>query len=132
MSKPVQKIHRLRRYGESFKRSLVQKYCSGQHTVRELTKLYGVSDHSIYAWIRKYSSYEKEDIIVIEHADSHLKKLKEQASRIASLEQSLGQKQMLIEYLEKLIELADEHFETDIKKNFDTKHFDGFKSTPRR
>lgn len=132
MSKPVQKIERIRRYGESFKRKLVTQYTSGKHTVRELCKLYGVSDHSIYAWIRKYSHFEQEGIIVIEHAESTLAQLQASEARVKALEQSLGQKQMLLEYYEKLVEMAEAHYEIDIKKNFGTKSSDGFNNTPKR
>jgi len=132
MSKPVQKIERIRRYGESFKRNLVFQYTSGKHTVRELCKLYGVSDHSIYTWIRKYSHFEQGGIIVIEHAESSSEKFKNMEAQIKALEQSLGQKQMLLEYYKKLVELAEAHYEIDIKKNFGTKSSDGSNNTPKR
>lgn len=132
MSKPVQKLRRTRRYGASFKRNLVKQYTSGQHTVSELMKLYGVSDNSIYKWIHQYSPFNQEGIIVIEQAESSSEKLKAYEARIKALEQSLGKKQMMIEYYEKLIEMAESHYEIDIKKNSDTKSSNGSKSTPKR
>lgn len=43
-------------------------------------------------------------------------KLKELQSRIAELERALGQKQMNIDYLEMMIELAKKEYDIDIEK----------------
>ena len=50
--------------------------------------------------------------------DSNTAKLKELTSKIKQLEQMVGQKQMAIEYLEKMIELAKTELNIDIKKNY--------------
>ena len=50
--------------------------------------------------------------------DSEATKTQELQRRIAELERSLGQKLMVIDYQDKLIELAFKEFEVDIKKNF--------------
>ena len=41
--------------------------------------------------------------------------------RIAELERTLGQKQILIEFKDKMIELAEETYKVDIKKKFGTR-----------
>jgi uncharacterized coiled-coil protein SlyX len=53
--------------------------------------------------------------------DSTSTKLKEQEQRIKELERAVGQKQLKIDYLEKLIELAGDELGMDLKKNSDTK-----------
>jgi transposase len=128
MSKQVQQLKRIRRYGENFKRSLVKQYESGEYTVLELSRLYGISLQSIYRWIHAFSHYEQKGIIVIEKSASSLEKLKQQAARIKELERVVGQKQMELEYLEKLIELAGTELGIDLKKNFNTKPSDGFEN----
>ena len=45
--------------------------------------------------------------------------------RLAELERIIGQKQMQIDYLEKMIELASDELQTDIKKNFGTQQSNG-------
>ena len=50
--------------------------------------------------------------------DSDENKLKEQAKKVKELEQMVGQKQIAIEYLEKMIELAKTDLNIDIKKNY--------------
>lgn len=60
-----------------------------------------------------------------------MQKLKELQNRIAELEQALGQKQMNIDYLEKMIELAKEQYDIDIKKNSNTPQSGGSKTTKK-
>lgn len=57
--------------------------------------------------------------------ESSTDKVKKQEQRIRELEQLLGQKQIKIEFLEKMIELASEDLDYDIKKNIDTLQSDG-------
>ncbi len=53
-------------------------------------------------------------------SESSTKKLKDMELRIKELERIVGQKQIKIDYLEKMIELASEQYQVDIKKNFNT------------
>jgi hypothetical protein len=62
-------------------------------------------------------------------SESGIKKLKELEQRLKELEQIVGQKQLKIDYLEKMIELAKEEFNIDIKKNSDTLQSGGFSKT---
>jgi hypothetical protein len=64
--------------------------------------------------------------------ESSTKKLKDFELRIKELEQIVGQKQLKIDYLEKMIELAKEEFDMDIKKNSDTLQSGGFSKTGTR
>lgn len=63
--------------------------------------------------------------------DSSSKKLKELNKRIADLERTLGQKQIKIDFLEKMIELAKEELGIDFKKNFSTTVSTGFVQTDK-
>jgi len=49
-----------KRYNDDFRKMVVDLYRSGQ-SVRELSGEYGVSEVTIYAWIKKYSPVELED-----------------------------------------------------------------------
>lgn len=129
MNKTGKRINRLRRFSEDFKLKLVKEYEQGFRSVPELEKFYDVGNASIYSWIYKYSTYNKKSIQVVEMKDSQLLKLKQMEARIIELERAVGQKQMNIDYLEKMIDLAKEEFDIDIKKNSDTPPSGGFKST---
>jgi len=131
MLKNGKRINSKRRYSEDFRLKVVKDYESGKNTVYELEKIYDISNSTIYKWIYKYSSYNKKSIKVVELKDSQMDKIKKLQNKIAELEQAIGQKQMNIDYLEKMIELAKEHYDIDIKKNSNTPQSGGFKTTKK-
>src|SRR5699024_9860102 len=49
-----------KRYNDDFRKMVVDLYHSGQ-SVRDLSSEYGVSEVTIYAWIKKFSPMELED-----------------------------------------------------------------------
>jgi predicted RNase H-like nuclease (RuvC/YqgF family) len=61
--------------------------------------------------------------------DSGTKKLKDLETRVKELERVIGQKQLEIDYLEKMIDLAKEKFDIDIKKNSNTPQSNGSRKT---
>lgn len=131
MLKHGKRIQNQRKYSEEFKLKLVKEYELGTHSVLEISKIYDIHHQSIYDWIYRYSEYNKKNIHVVEMKDSQAHKLKQLEGRIRELEQAVGQKQMKIDFLEKMIELADEHYEIDIKKNSSTPPSGGSKTTER-
>jgi transposase len=124
MSKQKTILKSKRIFSEEFKRSLVRDYESGKFSVLQLSQLHCIVSTVLYRWIYRYSVYQKKNIRVVEMTDSSTKKLKDLQKRIAEL-RIVGQKQLNIEYLEKMIELAKEEMDIDIKKNFDTLHSSG-------
>ena len=114
------KLNHRRVYSEEFKKARVHEYESGEFTVQEISKMFNIRHKLVYEWIYKFSSYNKKKVILVEMKDSAKNKLKEYEKRIADLERALGQKQLNIDYLEKMIELAKEEYQIDIKKNSNT------------
>lgn len=125
----LQKVRKYRRYSEEFKKQLVADYESGRYSVLELERLYGIHNKQIYDWIYKYSTFNEKGYRVVEMKDSSTKKLKDLEKRIKDLEGIIGRKQIRIDYLEKLIELAGEEYDIDLKKNSDTPQSTGSSST---
>ena len=113
-------IQSRRIFSEEFKKTCVKEYESGQFSVLELSKLYQINAVIIYRWIYKYSAYNKRRIKVVEMASSSKEKLKELQKKISDLERVVGQKQLNIDFLEKMIEIAKNEYGIDIKKNFGT------------
>lgn len=98
------------------KLELVKKIERGELRVTDVCKTYGVSYTAVYKWLRKYSElYSKQTRVVVENR-SIGKKNKELKDQIKELEQALGQKQMRIDYLEKVVEFASERSGEDIEK----------------
>ncbi len=125
MRAKVKRVHRLRRFTEEFKKSIVREYDKGRFTVAELCTLYQLSDSCVYRWIQKYSEYEKQGVILVEMKDSSLMRVKELQNRIKDLEQIVGQKQIKIDFLEKMIELSKSEFGIDVKKKSTMPHLSG-------
>ncbi len=51
---------------------------------------------------------------------SSTSKIKDLEDRIKELERTVGQKQIMIDYLDKMIDIAKEELDIDIKKKFNT------------
>lgn len=109
-----------RRFTEEFKRARVLEYEKGIFTVSEMGKQYHVSIQSIYKWIDKYSYFQRNNWIMVEKSESKTIKLETAKKRIEELERLVGKKQIEVDYLTKLLEVASEDLGVDIKKNINT------------
>jgi len=101
-------------------RRIVADFESGKFSVPQLEKLHGICNNSIYNWIYKFSTFNERGYRILEMKKSTTSKVKDLEKRIKDLERVVGQKQIKIDFYEKMIELAKEEFEIDLKKNFDT------------
>lgn len=117
MLKTGKRVKRKRVYSEDFKLQIVKEYESGNYTVKELVRLYDLVEQTIYKWIYRYSTYNKKSIQIVEMKDSNTQKLKDLEEKVKDLQEAVGKKQMNIDYLEKMIDLAKEHYDIDLKKN---------------
>lgn len=114
---------RKRTFSENFKREKVKLFERGVVKVSEICKMYNVSGPSVYKWIERYGTEPKiEKLIVEKHSET--KALLEMQKRLAELERMLGQKQIEIEFYKKMVDLAEEHYDIDIKKNSSTRPSD--------
>ena len=120
MEKKVQVVKSRRTFSDDFKRQVVKEFEEGFLSAPQLSRLYGVCDQQVYDWIYKFSIFNQKGNRIVEKKDSHTIRFREMEARIAELERSVGQKQVRIDYLEKMISLADAQLGTDIKKNSDT------------
>jgi transposase len=109
-----------RHFSEEFKRSKVKEIIAKKLKVSDLCKLYSVSSVAVYRWIYKYSNTEPGTKIVVEMESESQKALLLQ-QQVAELERKVGQKQLQIDYLEKLLEIASKNIGYDLKKNTDLK-----------
>lgn len=129
MLKTGKRVNTKRSYSEEFKRKIVSDYEKGVMSVLQLANYYEIKPTVIYKWIYKYSNYNKKNVIIVEMKDSQQNKLQKLEERVKELERHVGQKQLMIDYLEKMIEMAKEAYDIDIKKNFNTPPSGGSKTT---
>ncbi len=120
MQTNLRKIQKKRIFSEELRKQAVKKYEKGEMTVLELSKHYGVTYQSIYNWIYKYSKFQKKSIQIVEMSMSSTSKIKVLEAKIKELEHAVGVKQINIDFLEEMINLAKEEYDIDIKKNYST------------
>jgi transposase len=109
----------VRIFDETLKRSIVERFEKKQISIREICELYEVSRTSVYHWIYQYSKNHQRGTIQVVQMESDTYKLQEQNRRIAELERIVGQKQIAIDFLEKLIEIGSKELGIDLKKSLD-------------
>lgn len=115
------KIRKVRQFSTEFKKEKVKQIDEGKITVSQISRIYEVSVTAVYKWVRQYSKYAgQNEKIVVEKLSEGAKTL-ELLKKVAELEQLVGQKQVEVEYLKKVIEFGSELTETDIKKKFGSK-----------
>jgi transposase len=131
MKANLKQLRKNRRYSEEFKKEIVQLYESGKFSVIQIEKLYGISNPLIYNWIYKFSTFNEKGIRVVEMKESSITKLSELEKKVKDLEQIVGQKQIKIDYLEKMIDIAKDELNVDIKKNFNTSQSTGSAQTKK-
>lgn len=132
MKTDLQVIRKHRKFSEDFKRSIVKEFESGRFSVVQLEKLYKIANPLIYNWIYKYSTFNDKSIRIIEMKESSTNKIKELEDKIKELERAVGQKQLYIDYMEKMVDIAKDELGIDIKKNFDTPQSDGSDKTKKK
>lgn len=124
---------RLSRYfGEKFKKDMVKRVENNEFSVREISDLYGVSATAVYKWVYKYSILYQKGYKQIVEPMSGTKKIKELQARIKELELVVGQKQIKVDFLEKLIEIAEDDLGIDIKKKAGSRPKSGFGNTAKK
>ncbi|MFD2202824.1 transposase [Shivajiella indica] len=129
MKANLKSINKTRRFSDDFKKSIVSEFEKGNFSVLQLSRLHSIHFQTIYKWIYKFSTFNEKGYRIVEMEESTSKKLKDQEARIRELERALGQKQLKIDYLEKLIEVAGKDLGLDLKKNSGTQHSSGARKT---
>ena len=127
LTKVALSSNKLRSFSIEFKKAKVLELSKGVITVNQLSKLYGVSAPSIYKWIHLYSATPI-GVKTVVQMDSEQAKTGYLFKRVAELERSVGQKQLEIDYLNKLIEMLGEELNIDLKKKAEQLRLNGFEN----
>jgi len=117
--KKAKESQRVQRYfSEEFKKKKVREIELNTVTVSQVTREYGVSKTAVYKWIYKYSAMRKKGIKQVVEAKSDTLKITRLREEVRDMERLIGQKQIRIDFLEKMIELAEQEYGIDIKKKY--------------
>ncbi len=121
-----------RHFSEDFKRKKVSELERNLITVSELCREYQISGTSVYRWIYNYSTMKKKGLKQVVEAKSDSRKLLQMKEEIKELQRIIGEKQILIDFKDKMIELAEGEYGLDIKKKFSGAQSSGFGPTKKR
>lgn len=132
MKTNLRELRKHRKYSDEFKKEIVSLFEKGKFSVIQLEKIYGIGNPTIYNWIYKFSTFNEKGFRIVEMKESSHAKLSELEKKVKELEQIVGQKQIKIDYLEKMIDIAKDELNVDIKKNFNTSQSPGSVTTKKK
>ena len=116
---------RNRYFSEDFKRKKVSELDRNLVSISEICREYQVSSTAVYNWIYKYSVMRKKGLKQVVESKSDSKKILNLKEQVRELERIIGEKQVKLDFQEKMIELAESAYKIDIKKKFSGKPFSG-------
>jgi transposase-like protein len=118
-----------RSFSEDFKKKKVRELEKRITSIGDICSTYEVSRTSVYRWIYKYSTMAKKQVKQVIESKSDTQKIKALEERIKELERLVGQKQVLLEFKDKMIEIAEQTYGVDIKKKVGSSLSSGTTST---
>lgn len=103
-----------RYFSEDFRRKKVSEIERNISTIAEISKEYQVSRTSIGKWLYKYSTMRKKGVKQVIEAKSDTRKIQRLKEYVKELERTIGQKQLLIDFQQKVMDIAEEEYKVDI------------------
>lgn len=122
-------LRQVRFFSEAVKRHVVTEIEKGKINVASASREYCVSSTTIYKWLTKYSRNLQSSKRIVVEMQSESKKSEDLQKRVLELEAALGRKQMEVDVLNRLIDVAKEELGVDIKKNISTQPSNGSEET---
>jgi transposase len=116
-AKIIKTFRQQRVFSEEIMKQVVKDIETGKCSVTQACEELLVCRNTIYNWIRHYSRYLHSNKRLVVEDKSEAYRTRELEKRIQELEAALGRKQMEIDLLSKVIDLANEEYQTDLKKN---------------
>lgn len=108
------------RYTRLFKQEVLSEIRKENLTIKEASIYYGVSQQSIYYWLKKKKiPTPKREVFYVSLSKKHdiVKENEELKKKISKLEKALSKLSMKNIFLETTIEVAEKELNIDIKKN---------------
>lgn len=112
-------------YSTQVKKQTVSDIEKGKCSVSQAQRELQVSNQTIYNWIYLYSRYLQKNKVMVVEEKSEAYRSKELEQKIKDLEAALGRKQLEVEILNKIIDLAGDEYKADLKKNFSDQRSSG-------
>ena len=106
-----------RNFSEQFRKEKVKDLLEKRISAKQMCDLWQVSRTTVYKWLYKYSPHHSSGTKMVVQMESEAHKTLQLLQRVAELERIVGQKQLEIDFLNKLMDLATEELGYDVKKN---------------
>ena len=117
------------------KRQVIEYYRMGAYSERQVLEAVGITRTILRRWNRSYQRYKNRMYKPLPNlkfmntkTSNELAALKK---KLAELERIVGQKQILIDFKDKMIDIAEEMYGIDIKKKFSTRQSDTSSDTAK-
>lgn len=115
----------VRYFSEDFRRKKVSEIERNITKVSEICREYQVSHAAVYKWIYKYSKMRKKSERQVVESESDSRKILELKEQVKELARIVGEKQIKLDFQDKMIELAEQEYKVDIKKKFSGRRSSG-------
>lgn len=122
----MKKKRKIKFYSDDFKRRVVEDVLSGKMGKEEARIVYGIKGNSaILSWIRKFG-FDNNIYMKTDETEESVKmnetiNLTVAERRIKELEADLKRERIRADLWQKMVDLAEEQFEIDIRKKFGAK-----------
>ena len=111
-------IRENRVFSEPLKKQIVKDLVNKRLTIQQVVLEHQVSRHSVYRWLYKYSPAHEQKCTLVVQMESEAQRKQELQQRVSELERIVGQKQLEIDFLNKLLEVGSKELGFDLKKSF--------------
>ncbi len=122
-------IKEQRVFSEALKKRIVKELVNKRITIHQVILEHQVSRTSVYRWLYKYSAVHQPGSILVVQMQSEEQKKYELQQRVAELERIVGQKQLEVDFLNKLLEVGSKELGFDLKKSFSSPPSNGTGAT---
>lgn len=110
----------VKRYSTAFKMKVVSELESGELSVAQAQRRYGLGEGStIYTWLKRYGRHYQKPILMRIQDPKEVDRTKQLEKEKKELESALAAAHLTILRLESTIEVASEMYGVDLKKKFD-------------
>ena len=117
-SKEKLEIREPRIFSETLKKQIVKDLVNKRMTLSQVVVEHQVSRTSVYRWLYKHSPVHAQKCTLVVQMTSEEQRKHELQHRVAELERIVGQKQLEIDFLNKLLEVGSSEMGFDLKKSF--------------
>jgi transposase-like protein len=113
-------------YSEEFKWKVVQEVLTGKLSKEEARRVYNIkSNCAVLYWMRKFSgddNYRQGGMPLDNEIEmGNMKELSKKDKRIKELEESLNREKLRADLWQKMVEIAEEQLNVDIRKKYGAK-----------